>query len=167
MIKSMDEEASAAINAMKAGEAAVQGLPAPPAQAQAPAAQNPGAPTARAAQMRTERDAVAARAREALADPMLPPEAKAHVRQMLSELEAQEGQLAEVENQAHSMEASMAGEGDETDLCLLVCCSLRTGMTGAAAMDGEAGGVTGVRYTCTMPHAHAVLRELGCEGWHS
>ena len=110
MIKSMDEEASAAINAMKAGEAAVQGLPAPPAQAQAPAAQNPGAPTARAAQMRTERDAVAARAREALADPMLPPEAKAHVRQMLSELEAQEGQLEEVENQAHSMEAAMAGE---------------------------------------------------------
>ena len=53
---------------------------------------------------------MAARAREALADPMLPPEAKAHVRQMLSELEAQEGQLAEVENQAHSMEASMAGE---------------------------------------------------------
>ena len=52
---------------------------------------------------------MAARAREALADPMLPPEAKAHVRQMLSELEAQEGQLAEVENQAHSMEALTHG----------------------------------------------------------
>jgi len=64
--------------------------------------------------MRQERDAVAKRAREALDDPLLPPEAKAHVQRMLEDLEAQEGQLQQVEQAAGAVEAQMSDAGGLT-----------------------------------------------------
>ena len=65
MIKSMEDEADLALEAMRAGEAAVAGVGTPVA------AKAPVSPAARAAEMRRERDHVAARAHQVRCDTLL------------------------------------------------------------------------------------------------